>query len=362
MGKMKVGIIGCGNISRIYFENLQKYDEVEVYACADLDVSRAEARAAEFGIPKAYSVEDLIADPVVEIVVNLTIPQAHASVSIQALEAGKHVYVEKPLAVTREEGLKMLETARSKGVRLAGAPETFLGGGIQTCRKLIDDGAIGTPISASGFMLCGGHEGWHPDPAFYYQVGGGPMFDMGPYYLTAFVALLGPIRRVTGSAVISYPERTITSEPKRGQKVKVETPTHLAGVLDFESGAVGTLITSFDAIAGTSLPNIEIHGSAGTLLVPDPNGFGGTVRLRRAGSHEWEEIPLTHGYTDNNRGIGVADMARAIREGGQHRANGEMAYHVLEAMHGFHDASSEGRHYVMQSSCQRPAPMSPLAP
>ena len=207
-----------------------------------------------------------------------------------------------------------------------------------------------------GFMLCGGHETWHPDPEFYYQIGGGPMFDMGPYYLTAFVTLLGPIRRVTGSAVISYPERTITSEKKRGNKIKVETPTHLAGVLDFESGAVGTLITSFDTMAGTSLPNIEIHGSAGTLLVPDPNGFGGTVKLRRAGG-EWEEIELTHGYTDNNRGIGVADMARAIKEGGQHRANGAMAYHVLEAMHGIHDASRDGKHYTMESTCERPEPM-----
>jgi predicted dehydrogenase len=356
MSKVKVGIVGCGNISHVYFTNLKKYPEVDLVAAADLDLARAQQRAEEFGLEKAYTVDQLMADPEIEIVVNLTIPIAHAAVCLQALEAGKHVYVEKPIVVTREEGKQVLALAAEKGLRVASAPETFLGGGIQTCRKLIDDGAIGKPISAAGFMLCGGHENWHPDPEFYYQIGGGPMFDMGPYYLTAFVTLLGPIRRVTGSAVISYPERTITSEKKRGNKIKVETPTHLAGVLDFESGAVGTLITSFDTMAGTSLPNIEIHGSAGTLLVPDPNGFGGTVKLRRAGG-EWEEIELTHGYTDNNRGIGVADMARAIKEGGQHRANGAMAYHVLEAMHGIHDASRDGKHYTMESTCERPEPM-----
>lgn len=356
MSKVKVGIVGCGNISHVYFTNLKKYPEVDLVAAADLDLARAQQRAEEFGLEKAYTVDQLMADPEIEIVVNLTIPAAHAAVCLQALAAGKHVYVEKPIVVTREEGKKVLVLAAEKGLRVASAPETFLGGGIQTCRKLIDDGAIGKPISAAGFMLCGGHENWHPDPEFYYQIGGGPMFDMGPYYLTAFVTLLGPIRRVTGSAVISYPERTITSEKKRGNKIKVETPTHLAGVLDFESGAVGTLITSFDTMAGTSLPNIEIHGSAGTLLVPDPNGFGGTVKLRRAGG-EWEEIELTHGYTDNNRGIGVADMARAIKDGGQHRANGAMAYHVLEAMHGIHDASRDGKHYTMESTCERPEPM-----
>ncbi|MFD0714419.1 Gfo/Idh/MocA family protein [Paenibacillus sp. GCM10027626] len=359
MRPIKAGIIGCGNISRIYFSNLQKYPEIDLVAAADLELARAEERAREYGLAKAYTVEQLLADPEIEIVVNLTIPQAHAPVCMQALAAGKHVYVEKPLAVTREEGQRVLELAAEKGLRVASAPETFLGGGIQTCRKLIDDGAIGKPVSVSGFMLCGGHESWHPDPEFYYAAGGGPMFDMGPYYLTAFVTLLGPIRRVTGSAVVTYPERTITSEKKRGQKIKVETPTHIAGVLDFASGAVGTLITSFDTMAGTSLPNIEVHGSAGSLLVPDPNGFGGVVKLRRHGG-EWEEVPLTHGYTDNNRGIGVADMARAIAEGRQHRASGEMAYHVLEAMHGFHDASRDDRHYTMRSKCERPEPMPAL--
>ncbi|MFD2615151.1 Gfo/Idh/MocA family protein [Paenibacillus gansuensis] len=354
MDKVKVGIIGCGNISSIYFKNCKQYENLDLIACADLDKSRAEARAEEFQIPQAYSVDELLADPDIEIVINLTIPAAHAEISLKALEAGKHVYVEKPLAVTREEGQAVLALAAAKGLRVASAPETFMGGGIQTCRKLIEDGWIGRPVSATGFMMCGGHESWHPDPAFYYHVGGGPMFDMGPYYLTAFVTLLGPIRRVTGSAVITHAERTITSKPKYGQKITVQTPTHLSGVIDFASGAVGTLITSFDVPAGCGLPNIEIYGTEGTLRVPDPNSFGGKVQIRRTGSQEWSEIPLTHGFTDNNRGIGVADMAYAIRSGRNHRANGEMAYHVLEAMHGFHDASAEGRHYNMQSSCEKP--------
>jgi predicted dehydrogenase len=361
MTPIKVGIIGCGNISRIYFTNLKQYPEVEVTGCADLDPARARAMAEEFGILNAYTVEELLADPEIGIVVNLTIPQSHAPVCIAALEAGKHVYVEKPLAVTREEGERILETARRQGLRVSGAPETFLGGAIQTCRKLIDDGAIGRPIAAVGFMLGGGHEGWHPDPAFYYKRGGGPMFDMGPYYLTAFVNLLGPIRRVTGSAVISHPQRTVRSEPKRGEIIDVEVPTHIAGILDFENGTVGTLITSFDTPVGGTLPNIEIYGTEGTLLVPDPNNFGGTVRLRRQGDQQAVEIPLTHGFTNNNRGIGVADLARSIAEGIPHRASGEMAYHVLEAMHGFHDASAEGRHYEMRSSCERPKPMPQMA-
>src|SRR5690606_19267809 len=226
MNKIKVGIIGAGNISGIYLENGKKFDSMEVIAIADLDVDRAKQKADEHGI-KGMSVSELLADQDVQMVINLTIPQAHASVSLQALEAGKHVYVEKPFTVTREEAQQVLALAEAKGLYVGSAPDTFLGGGIQTAAKVIADGWIGTPINASAFMLCGGHENWHPSPEFYYQLGGGPMFDMGPYYLTAMVAMLGPIKRVTGAANISYPERTITSQPKHGQKVKVEVPTHI---------------------------------------------------------------------------------------------------------------------------------------
>ena len=290
-------------------------------------------------------------------VINLTIPLAHATVCLQALEAGKDVYVEKPLAATREEGRKVLELAARKGLLVGSAPDTFLGGGIQTAIKLIRDGWIGTPIGATAFMTSGGHESWHPAPEFYYQKGGGPMFDMGPYYLTALIAMLGPISRVTGSARISYPERTITSQPKFGQKVKVEVPTHVAGIMDFAEGPIGTLLTSFDTKGGSTLPRIEVYGSGGTLLVPDPNNFGGTVSIWRAGSKMWSDLPLTHGKAENARGVGAADMARAIQTGRRHRASGELAFHVLEAMHGFHDASEQGAHYAMKSTCDTPDPL-----
>lgn len=354
--KIRAGIIGTGNISGIYFQNGSRFDSLEIVACADLNVERAKAKAAEHGV-RGCSVEELLAADDIDMVINLTIPQAHASVCIQALEAGKHVYVEKPLSVTREEGRQVLETAAKRGLLVGGAPDTFLGGGIQTCVKLIEDGWIGTPIGATAFMMSGGHETWHPDPEFYYKKGGGPMFDMGPYYLTALVAMLGPISRVTGSARASFPERTITSEPKRGQTIQVDVPTHVAGILDFAAGPIATLLTSFDTKGGSQLPRIEVYGSAGTLLVPDPNTFGGPVLVRRAGAKEWSEIPLTHGNADNARGIGAADMAEAILTGRPHRANGELAFHVLEAMHGFHDASEQGVHYKMTSTCERPAPM-----
>lgn len=356
MRKIKIGIIGCGNISSIYCKNLKRFSSVELKACADLDMERARSRAEEYGIA-AFTVEELLADPEIEIVVNLTIPRAHASVCLQVLEAGKHVYVEKPLAVTREEGQQILKLAKEKGLEACGAPDTFLGAGIQTSRKLIDDGWIGRPVAATAFMVGRGHEHWHPDPEFYYDIGGGPMFDMGPYYLTALVNLLGPIERVTGSAQISYPERTIMSEPKRGQKVEVKTPTHISGVLDFTAGAVGTIITSFDAFGGHHLPIIEIYGSEGTLSVPDPNQFGGPVRVRRKGQEEMKEFPLMNNFTENCRGLGVADIAHAIQEQREPRPSGKLAYHVLEAMHGFHDASRSGEHYRMQSTCEIPTPM-----
>ncbi|MFC4597635.1 Gfo/Idh/MocA family protein [Cohnella hongkongensis] len=356
MDKIKVGVIGTGNISGIYFQNGNRFGPMEVVACADLDVARAKAKGEEFGV-RGCSVEELLADPDIRMVINLTIPLAHAPVCLQALEAGKHVYVEKPLAATREEGLQVLELAKRKGLLVGSAPDTFLGGGVQTAIKLIRDGWIGTPIGAAAFMTSGGHESWHPAPEFYYQKGGGPMFDMGPYYLTALIAMLGPISRVTGSARISFPERTITSQPKLGQKVKVEVPTHVAGIIDFAAGPIGTLLTSFDTKGGSTLPRIEVYGSEGTLLVPDPNTFGGPVRICRAGAREWSDIPLTHGKAENARGVGAADMASAILTGRKHRASGELAYHVLEAMYGFHDASEQGKHYVMKSACEIPAPL-----
>lgn len=354
MRTVNVGIIGCGNICGIYFQNLAKFPVTHIAACADLDPERAQAKASEYDC-KALSVSELLADPEIEIVLNLTIPIAHYEVCKAALEAGKHVYVEKPLSITREQGKELVELARSKNLRLGGAPDTFLGGSHQTCRKIIEDGTIGEVIGATAFMTCHGHESWHPDPEFYYKVGGGPMFDMGPYYLTALVNMIGGIRRITGSTRVTFPERTITSEKKRGTQITVDVPTHVAGIMDFENGAIGTILTSFDVWAST-LPRIELYGSEGSLIVPDPNGFGGEVKLRKPGMSDWETVPLSHGFAENSRGVGVADMAYAIQSGRPHRANGDLAYHVLEAMHGFHDASDSGSHYTMQSHCEKPAP------
>jgi len=357
MTAIRVGIIGTGNISGIYFKNLREFDGVDVVACADLDVERAKTKAAEHGVPKGCSVEELLADPNVDLVVNLTIPAAHAEVCLRALENGKHVYVEKPLAISREDGRRILETAAARGLRAGSAPDTFLGAGIQTCKQLIDEGAIGEPLSAVAFMMSRGHEHWHPSPEFYYQAGGGPMFDMGPYYLTALVSLLGPIREIAGMTRITHAERTISSQPKAGQKIQVEVPTHVAGTLRFGSGAIATMITSFDIPAGSTLPNLEIYGTQGTLAVPDPNTFGGPVRLKRFGETEWTDIPVELPYAGNSRGVGVLDMANAIRENRPHRANAELAFHVLEAMHGFHDSSDRGTVYRMESSCESPAPL-----
>lgn len=356
MKKTKIGIIGCGNISGAYLTAGKKFEILEIAACADIDMARARAKAEEFAVPRACSVAEILADAEIEIIVNLTIPQAHAEVALAAIAAGKSVYNEKPLAITREDGKKMLDAATAKGVRVGCAPDTFLGGGIQTCRKLIDDGWIGRPVAATAFMTCHGHESWHPDPEFYYKTGGGPMFDMGPYYLTALVNLLGPVRRITGSTQMSFTERTITSEGKYGTKVAVEVPTHVVGVLDFAAGAMGTIITSFD-IWHAELPRIEIYGSTGTLSVPDPNGFGGPVRLKSADAVEWSEMPLSHGYTDNYRSIGVADMAYALRSGRAHRANGALAFHVLDIMHAIHDSSRDNRHIELASAVERPAPL-----
>jgi predicted dehydrogenase len=353
--RIKVGVIGTGNILQAYVKGCRAFDILEIAACADIDRRKAEEKAGSFNIPRVCSVDELLADPGIEIVVNLTVPKAHAEVSLAAIDARKNVYSEKPLAVTCRDGQKILTAAQEGGLRVGCAPDTFLGGGGQTCRKLIDDGEIGESVAAVAFMTCHGHESWHPNPDFYYQEGGGPMFDMGPYYLTALVNLLGPVRRVTGSTRISFPERIATSRWHGGRRIPVEVPTHIAGVLDFVDGSVGTIITSFDVWAA-SLPRIEIYGSEGSLSVPDPNGFGGRVLLHRAGADGWSEVPLTHS-AEVGRGIGVADMAYAIVHGRPHRASIERAFHVLEVMQAFEEASQGGGHIAIASRCSRPAPL-----
>ncbi len=356
MDPVRVGVIGCGNISATYLRVMPQFSVLQVAACADLDLARAQQRAAEFGVPRACSVEELLADPTIELVVNLTIPAAHGSVAEAALLAGKSVYNEKPLALNRADGQRLLSLAQERRLRVGAAPDTFLGGGLQTCRAVLDSGAIGAPVAATAFFLNHGHEHWHPDPAFYYQPGGGPMFDMGPYYLTALVSLIGPVRRVAASARASFPERTITARPRRGQTVPVTTPTHIAAVLDFASGAIGSVITSFDVWAH-NLPRLEIYGTEGSLSVPDPNEFSGPVRVRRAGESEWRDVPLAFGYTEQSRGLGVADMAYGLRTGQPHRASGDLAYHVLDIMQATLESSASGTAVAMTTAPDRPAPL-----
>jgi predicted dehydrogenase len=353
--QVNVGIIGCGNISGAYIDGCRQFEHLHVAAVTDLNMDAALSKAAEYEIPTCCTVDELLADPAIDIVINLTVPTAHAAVSQQIIRAGKHLYSEKPLAITRADGRAILDAAAAKGVRVGCAPDTFLGGGLQTCRKLIDDGAIGEPVAATAFTLGHGPEGWHPNPGFFYKTGAGPLFDMGPYYVTALVHLLGPVRAVAAMARISFAERTATSPAIYGQKLPVEVPTHVAGTLAMQSGPVATLITSFD-VWGHTLPRIEIYGSEGSLSVPDPNTFWGPVRLLQAGSQEWMEVPLTHSDAVR-RGVGVADMALAIGRGEAHRASGELAYHVLDVMQSLYDASDQERTLLLQSTCAQPEPL-----
>jgi len=340
----------------VYLRVAQQFPEIEVVALADMRPEVAQERAEQFGIPQVLEVDALLQHPDIEIVLNLTPPKAHAPINKAALEAGKHVYCEKPFAVSRAEALEVLALAQQKGLYIGCAPDTVLGAGIQTCLQLIREGAIGEPVGASAFMLSPGHERWHPNPEFFYQVGGGPMLDMGPYYITTLVTLLGAARRVAGMSRITRPVRTITSEPKRGQQIPVETPTHITGAIEFQNGALATVIMSFDVWAHR-LPCIEVYGTEGTLGVPDPNGFGGPVLLRKAGESAWREMPLTHPYAEQYRSLGLAEMIRAIQEGRPNRLNGELAYHVLDIMLAFNDSSVSGMHLTIGSVCTPPAPM-----
>ena len=359
MKRLGVGIVGTGNISGIYLKNLTTVfsNRVELLGCADLLPDRAAKAAEEYCLPRKYKTPDeLLADSDIELVLNLTIPNAHFDVCLAAVAAGKHTYVEKPLCIELDEAAKLIRTAAEKGVRVGGAPDTFLGGGIQTCRKLIDDGWIGEPIAANAYMLCHGHESWHPDPEFYYKPGGGPMFDMGPYYLTALVNLVGPVRQVSGSTRATFPQRLITSEPKNGTVIDVDVPTHIVGTLDFANGAIGTITTSFDVWAH-HMPRIEIYGTEGSLSVPDPNAFGGRIQVKRRDHDEWHEIPPTHGYTENSRGLGVADVADGLANDRPSRASSDLTHHVLEIMHGIHISAGSGRRYEVSTPGVRPEPL-----
>ena len=357
MGKVGIGVIGCGVISKAYMTGMKQFSNIELRAVADMRTSAAEQRGAEFGVP-GMRVDALLKRDDVEIVVNLTVPLAHTDVSLAVLNASKHVHSEKPLGVNMVEARKVMDLAAQKNLRVGCAPDTFLGGGHQTARKLIDDGAIGTPVAGTAFFMCPGHERWHPAPGFYYLRGGGPMLDMGPYYITDLVQLLGPIASVMGLATKPRLERLITSAPLNGTLIPVEVATHVTGVLEFVSGAAVSIAMSFD-VPKHRHPPIEIHGLTGSLLVPDPNRFGGEVMLAKTGG-EWEAQPLTHGNTEGEfRSIGVADMAAAIVNNRPHRASGTLALHVLEAMEAFQISSDEGRRVKLETTVERPAAIAP---
>lgn len=355
---VRVGVIGCGSISGQYLGMARHFPIVEIAAVADSRREAAEAKAREFNIPRVLSAAELLADPSIQIVLNLTVPKAHAAVAVAALEAAKHTYLEKPLAISRTEAQAILSLAAKKNLRVGCAPDTFMGSGIQTARKAIDQKTIGRPVAFTAFMMCRGHESWHPSPEFYYEIGGGPMFDMGPYYLTALMNFFGPIKRISGSASIAIPQRTITSAAKFGQTIDVQTPDHVCGTVEFVSGAVGLVIQTFATHHPTyekAFP-ITIYGVDGTLKVPDPNTFDGPVQIRLCDDKEWRELPgeFARGY---GRSVGLADMAAAIRADRKHRANGELGYAVLDAMAGFLESAETGRAYEPKIKLERPAPM-----
>lgn len=358
MEKVNVGVIGCGRISGIYLKNCsQTFALTAVTACADVVVEVAKARAEEFQIRHACTVEELLADPAIELVVNLTIPTAHAAVNRAILQAGKHLYTEKPFALTAEDADGVLGLAHEQGLRVGCAPDTFLGAGLQTCRKLIDDGVIGIPYAASGLILMRGpYDAMQPNAQSYLQLGWDPLFDMAPYYLTALVTLLGPVHRVAGFT--NQVHRTITvnnpQSPHYGATFPVEAPLNTAATLEFASGAVATLQAAKESFGYT--PRLEIYGTEGILYANDPNMFGGTIRiLPREGA--LYEVPYSHGYSENSRGIGIADMAYALRTGRPHRANGALARHVLDITLGIFEAARTERYTTMTTNCERPAPL-----
>lgn len=360
MQKLGVGIIGCGNISQKYMTALKLFSSVELRAVADMRTAAAEARGAEFGVP-GMRVDQLLKRDDIDIVVNLTVPLAHTDVSLAVLNAGKHVHSEKPLGVNVAEARKVMDLASAKGLRVGCAPDTFLGGGHQTARKLLDDGAIGRPVAGTAFFMNPGHERWHPNPGFYYLRGGGPMLDMGPYYITNLIQLLGPIASVVGSAATPRRERLVTSQPMAGTRIPVEVPTHVAGMLEFVSGAVVTVVMSFDVVKHRHMP-IELYGTEGAMLVPDPNRFGGEVMVAKPGG-DFEGVPLTHGHAEGEfRSIGVADLAASILADRPHRTSGALALHALEAMESFQLSSDEGRRVTLKTTVERPAALPPGLP
>lgn len=374
MKKLRVGLIGCGVISDIYLKTSLKFDILDIVACASLDFEESRRKAEKYNIPSVCSPDKIIHDPDIDCVLNLTIPAVHAEISLAALEAGKHVYSEKPFATSVEDGKKILALAESKGLYVGNAPDTFLGGRMQTCRKIIEDGIIGKPTGVSAFAGTHGVERHHPNPDFYYKSGGGPLLDLGPYYLTAMISLLGPVKRCCGFAKRTFDERMIESQPRHGEVMRVEVDTHVCGMLEFSNGVVGSLMMSFD-VWDSQLPRMEIYGEQGTICIPDPdptdgtNIFGGEIlyktrensrwnyRPRVQGLDQWDVAANNHGYNEDSRGLGLADLAYAVRDKRPPRASGEIAFHVFDIMMGILESSKSGKYSVLESTCGTPSPL-----
>lgn len=370
----RVGLIGCGRISDIYLKTLEKSDEVEVVACASLDLGESQAKAAQYGIGKACLPDEIFADPEIDCVLNLTIPSAHAEISLKALEAGKHVYSEKPFATNLIDCGKILDLAEQKGLLVGNAPDTFLGGRWQTVRATLDAGTIGRPTGVFAHVGTHGTERHHPNPDFYYAKGGGPLLDLGPYYLTAMVFCLGPIVRVAGLARRTFNRRMIENGPRSGEWMPVEVDTHSVSLLEFESGVIGDMTMSFD-IWDSETPRLEIYGEEGTICIQDPdpvhgaNIFQGDVLYRTRqtarwthqprpeGRGDWEVAENLHGYNEDSRGLGLLDLAQAVREGRKPRASGELANHVFEIMAAIEQAPHSGTYQSISSRCDRPDPL-----
>jgi len=354
-GPVGVAVIGAGNISKQYLDNLTVFPDLKVLVIADLFEETAEARAKEYGIAEWGGVDAALNHPDVEIIVNLTIPAAHVEVATAAVNAGKHVWTEKPFSLDRASGLGLLKTADAAGIRLGCAPDTFLGAGLQTARRLIERGDIGTPLTAMTTFQTPGPESWHPNPAFLFQTGAGPLFDMGPYYLTTLVQTFGSIRKVAAAGSKSKEVRVIGSGPKAGEEFTVEVPTHVSAMAQFESGASSHSVFSFES-PRVHMGFVEITGTEATLSLPDPNNFDGDIRLWRAGDEDWTTVPATG--PANGRGMGVLDMARSLRAGVPHRATGNLAYHVLDTMVSITESMETGTFVAVESS----APASPALP
>lgn len=349
-----IGIVGAGVISEVYMRNLSTmFPGCRLVAVSDIVPGRAERRAAQFPC-RVESTDELLADPEVDLVVCLTEPVKHSVIGLQALANNKHFYTEKPFAVDRAEGRNMLDLAREKGLYVGSAPDTFMGGGLQQCRQLIDQGLIGRPIQVTAAIRNHGMEAWHPDPGFFFQPGAGPLFDVGVYYVTAMATILGPYASVMAMAGTSFPTRTLGAGENKGQIIPVDTPTNINAVMEFESGVLGTLTASFD-LWETDFATLTIYGTEGTLRLPDPNTFGGPIFYLQGNTDQWVEIPVTVPHTDNSRGLGANDIAESIVSGRTSRMDGSLGYHVLDFMTCVLESAQSGQRVAVESSFDRPA-------